>query len=294
MSDVGASWSDWAMTNQAGAPATPAAKAAILRSLHLDGPPLLLANAWDAASAAVIAATGAPAVATTSAGVAWSLGIPDGNVLGRRLAVELIARVVSAVRVPVTADIEGGFGDDPAGVGETVHAVLDAGAVGINIEDVALGREDALRPTEDQARRVEAARRAATAAGVRLFINARVDTYLRDVGDPTGRLDETTARAQAYLAAGADGIFVPGVVDPDTIRQLVSAIPAPLNILVGPGSPTVSELAGLGVRRVSLGSSVAAAAYAVADKAARELAGSGTYESVRAELPYSTLNELVS
>jgi 2-methylisocitrate lyase-like PEP mutase family enzyme len=282
------------MNNRASEALTPAAKADLLRSLHLDGPPLLLANAWDVASAAVIAATGAPAVATTSAGVAWSLGIPDGNVLGRRLAVELIARVVRAVEVPVTADIEGGFADDPAGVGETIHAVVDAGAVGINIEDVAPGRDDALRPTDDQARRVEAARIAAAADGVRLFINARVDTYLRLVGDPAGRLDETAVRAQAYLAAGADGIFVPGVVDPDTIRQLVSAIPAPLNILVGPGGPTVSKLEELGVRRVSLGSSVAAAAYAVADRAARELAGSGTYESVRSELPYPTLNELVS
>jgi 2-methylisocitrate lyase-like PEP mutase family enzyme len=193
----------------------------------------------------------------------------------------------------VTADVEGGFAADAAGVGETVLAVLAAGAVGINLEDVAPGAGDRLRHPDDQAERVAAARTAAEAFGVHLFINARIDTYLRAIGDPDERLDDVTTRAGRYLEAGADGIFVPGVVDPETIRSLVVAIPAPLNILVGPGAPTVSELEALGVRRVSLGSSVAAAAYAVADQAARELASTGTYASVRAELDYGRLNDLV-
>jgi 2-methylisocitrate lyase-like PEP mutase family enzyme len=140
---------------------------------------------------------------------------------------------------------------------------------------------------------VAAARAAADAVGIHLYINARIDTYLRGIGSPDARLDDTTARAARYLEAGADGIFVPGVVDPDTITALVAAIPAPLNILVGPGAPTVSELEALGVRRISLGSSVAAAAYAVAEQAAHELASTGTYESVRAELDYGRLNDLV-
>jgi 2-methylisocitrate lyase-like PEP mutase family enzyme len=269
------------------------AKAELFRRLHHDGPPLALANAWDVASAAVIASTGAAAVATTSAGVAWSLGIPDGNVLSRELAVAVVARVAGAVQVPVTADIEGGFADDVAGVAETIRQVLEAGAVGINLEDVDPGAGDRLRAPDDQAARIEAARAAADAYGVHLFVNARIDTYLRGIGDPADRHDDTTARAARYLEAGADGIFVPGVVDPETIHALVTAIPAPLNILVGPGAPTISELAALGVRRASLGSSVAAAAYAVAEQAARELADSGSYDSVRKELDYGRLNGLV-
>jgi 2-methylisocitrate lyase-like PEP mutase family enzyme len=281
------------MTQTSSALSASAAKADALRALHVEGPPLALANAWDVASAVVVASTGAPAVATTSAGVAWSLGIPDGNQLGRDSAVALIARVARAVQVPVTADVEGGFADDAAGVGETVHAVLTAGAVGINLEDVAPGVGDSLRDPGDQAERVAAARDAADKFGVPLCINAQIDTYLRGIGDPEGRLDDVRSRAARYLEAGADGIFVPGVVDPDTIRALVSAIPAPLNILVGPGAPTVAELAALGVRRVSLGSSVAAAAYAVAEQAAQELASTGTYDSVRPELDYDRLNDLV-
>jgi 2-methylisocitrate lyase-like PEP mutase family enzyme len=245
------------------------------------------------ASAVIVASTGAPAVATTSAGVAWSLGTPDGNLLSRDAAVELIARVASAVQVPLTADLEGGFADDAPGVGETIRSVVRAGAVGINLEDVAPGAGDSLRDPEDQAERVAAARAAAAELGVHLFINARIDTYLRAIGDPDQRLGDVTARATRYLEAGADGIFVPGVVDPATIGSLVAAIPAPLNILAGPGAPTVPELASMGVRRVSLGSSVAAAAYAVAEQAAHELASTGTYESVRAELDYGRLNELV-
>lgn len=269
-------------------------KADALRRLHrAAGPPLVLINAWDAASAAVIASTGAPAVATTSAGVAWSLGVPDGNVIERDVAVALVARVVRVVRVPVTADIEGGLGSDAAAVGDTAMAVLEVGAVGVNLEDVAPGAGDRLRDVADQAERVAAARAAAESFGVGLFINARIDTYLRSVGDPAGRLDDTSRRAASYLGAGADGIFVPGVVDPETIRELVAAIPAPLNILVGPGAPSVGELASLGVRRISLGSSVAAAAYAVAEQAGRELAATGTYESVRTELAYGKLNDLV-
>jgi 2-methylisocitrate lyase-like PEP mutase family enzyme len=284
---------DAATRDAVGDIALQAAKADLFRRLHTDGPPLALANAWDVASAVVVQSAGAPAVATTSAGVAWSLGIPDGNVLSRDLAVALVARVARVVQVPVTADIEGGFADDAAGVGETIRRILEAGAVGVNLEDVARDADNQLRDPDEQAERIASARRAADAYGVGLFINARIDTYLRGIGDPDTRHDETRSRAGRYLEAGADGIFVPGVVDPETIQALVAAIPAPLNILVGPGAPTVGELGDLGVRRASLGSSVAAAAYAVAEQAARELAATGTYDSVRAELDYGRLNGLV-
>lgn len=261
--------------------------AELFRSLHVPGRPLVLANAWDAASAALVAAAGAPAVATTSAGVAWSLGAPDGDVLAREQAVELIARIVRAVGVPVTADIESGFGATPDEVAETVRAVVAAGAVGINIEDNSHGGPAVLRPVAEQAERLAAVRDAAADSG--LFVNSRIDTYLAGAGG----LDETVERAIAYLAAGADGVFVPGVADPATVKELVAAIPAPVNILVGPGSPTVAELADLGVARASLGSSIAQAAYALVRRAAEEAYAHGTYESVVDSVDYGTLNGLL-
>ncbi|MEV0410038.1 isocitrate lyase/phosphoenolpyruvate mutase family protein [Streptomyces sp. NPDC050448] len=254
--------------------------------LHDPAAPLALANAWDVVSARLVEAAGAPAVATTSAGVAWSLGAPDGDALTRDRALDLVARVAAAVAVPVTADIEGGFGADPAGVAETVTGVLAAGAVGINIED-------GTRPAAEHAERVAAARAAADTAGVPLYVNARIDTFLFGLGEEASRLDETLARAAAYLRAGANGIFVPGVTDPATVTELVKGIDAPLNILVGPGAPSVAELGALGVARVSLGSSVASAAYDVVRRAAEELIAGGTYATLGDSLPYGELNALL-
>ncbi|MEU5151682.1 isocitrate lyase/PEP mutase family protein [Streptomyces yangpuensis] len=263
-----------------------AAKATAFTALHTPTAPLALANAWDVASARIVEATGAPAVATTSAGVAWSLGSPDGDALARDRALDLIARVAAAVSVPVTADIEGGFGADPDAVGETVTGVIAAGAVGINIED---GTRDPAEQTE----RLAAARAAADAAGVPLYINARVDTYLKGLGEPEARLDETLARAAAYVRAGATGVFVPGVLDPAVVAELAKGIDAPLNILLGPDAPTVAALGDLGVCRVSLGSWVAEAAYAVVRRAAEELIADGTYGALAHALPYGELNNLL-
>lgn len=270
-------------------------KAKLFQALHVNDPVLVLANAWDVASARVIADTGAAAVATTSAGVAWTLGYPDGDAVDVDRAIDLIARVAAAVDVPVTADIESGYGADAAGVGRTVQRVLAAGAVGVNIEDAAPAGGDApLRPFAEQVERLAAARAAADEAGVELYINARTDTYLRSVGDPAGRLPETLDRACAYLEAGASGIFVPGITEPATVAKLVDGIDGPLNILVGPGAPSVPELGKLGVARVSAGSSIAAAAYAVARRTAVELSSTGTYDTLAGELDYGTLNRLSS
>ena len=240
----------------------------------------MLANAWDAASARVAEAAGAPVVATTSAGVAWSLGARDGDALDRDAAVAAVRRVVAAVSVPVTADIESGFGDDPAGVAETIRGVVAAGAAGVNLED-------SIRPVAEAAARLAAARAAAPHDD--LFINARIDTYLRGSGD----FAETVARAEAYLEAGADGIFVPGAIDPEVVGALVAKIPAPLNVLVWPGAPTVGELADLGVARVSLGSGVAEAAYAVMRRATQEVLASGTYGEIANAIAYGELNGLL-
>jgi 2-methylisocitrate lyase-like PEP mutase family enzyme len=267
-------------------------KATLLHSLHTDDAVLVLANAWDAASARIAETAGAPAVATTSAGVAWSLGVPDGDRLSRDHALAATARVAAVVGVPVTADIEGGYASDPQGVAETIRGVLAAGAVGVNLEDASYAGPQPLRTTAEQAARITAAREAADAEGIPLYLNARTDTYLRSVGEPDGRLQDTLDRAAAYLDAGASGIFVPGVADPATVAELAKGIAAPLNILVGPGSPTVPELAALGVARVSAGSSIAAAAYAVARRSTRELLGPGTYTELAGGLGYGELNAL--
>jgi 2-methylisocitrate lyase-like PEP mutase family enzyme len=250
-------------------------------ALHTRQEPLVLPNAWDAASARLVAAAGAAAVATTSSGVAWSLGAPDGDNLDRELALGLVRRVAAAVDVPVTADIESGFGADAAGVGDTVRRVIEAGAVGVNLEDTHHRGPDPLRPVAEQAARLAAAFAAGEAAGVPVFVNARVDGFLRFRGRPVEELvRETLQRAEAYLAAGAHGIFVPGVTDLALVAELADGLDAPLNVLAGPGAPAVADLAAAGAARVSVGSGLAQAAYAAADRAARELLATGTYAAL--------------
>ncbi|MFE7660830.1 isocitrate lyase/PEP mutase family protein [Streptomyces celluloflavus] len=261
--------------------------ARLFRSLHTPTEPLALANAWDIASARVIEAAGAAAIATTSAGVAWSLGSPDGDILTRDRALEVIGRIVAAVAVPVTADIEGGYGTDAAGVAETVAGVLAAGAVGVNIED-------GTRPPTELATRLATARQTADRAGADLFLNARIDTFLSGLGAPDARLKETLSRARMYVDAGADGIFVPGVTDTATIDALARGISVPLNVMAGPGTPTVAELGVLGVARVSLGSGVAQVAYAAARRAAQDLFGTGGYDSLTQGMAFPELNALLS
>ncbi|MEH3067575.1 MAG: isocitrate lyase/phosphoenolpyruvate mutase family protein [Aeromicrobium erythreum] len=260
--------------------------AAAFHALHADpSRPLLLANVWDVASARIVEEAGAPAVATTSAGVAWAVGRADGNALQRADAVAAVSRITGAVSVPVTVDVEAGYAAGADGVERTVDAVLEAGAVGINIEDGALHPDELVD-------RISAARRAALRAGVPLFVNARTDVYLGGLTAPENLLAETLERAHRYLDAGADGVFVPGVGDRQAIATLVEALASPLNVMAGPGGLSVAELSRLGVARVSVGSSVAQAAYAVARRAAAELFDAGTYESLARGLDYGELNSL--
>jgi 2-methylisocitrate lyase-like PEP mutase family enzyme len=270
-------------------------KALRFRALHSNSHVLALPNAWDVASARLVEAAGAVAVATTSAGVAWSLGAADGDRLDRDRALDLIDRVVAAVDVPVSADIESGYASSPDGVAETIRGVLAAGAVGVNLEDADHHGPSPLRPIGEQADRIAAARHAADAARVPLFLNARTDTYLLSVGDPTTRLQDTLTRAAAYVAAGADGIFVPGVTDPAIVSALVDGLAAPLNLMTGPGAPPVDELAELGVVRVSLGAAIALAAYALVQRSADELLTAGTYTILAGAgaLDYGELNALL-
>ena len=244
-------------------------KAAALLTLHT-GPGFVLPNAWDAGSARVLEQVGFPAIATTSAGVAWSCGVPDGGAVDRDTMLEHVARMVAAVGVPVTADLEAGYGDTPDDVGRTVARAVEIGAVGANLEDAG---KTGLFGIDEAVDRIAAARAAAPAGT--FVLNARTDTYFAGAGGDV--FAETVQRAVRYLEAGADCVFVPGVVEADTIRRLATAIPGPLNVVAGLANTIdAPTLFSLGVKRVSLGGSLARAALSLLERAGRELRDSGT------------------
>ncbi|MFI0370668.1 isocitrate lyase/phosphoenolpyruvate mutase family protein [Actinomadura sp. 1N219] len=269
------------------------ARAAALRELH-DSGVLVLPNAWDAGSAALIAGAGAKAIATTSGGVSWSLGRPDGHGLTRDEMVEAVRRIAAAVDVPVTADVEGGYGAAPEDVAATVAGIVEAGAVGVNIED-SRAPGGPLFDAAEQGARLRAARDAAVKAGLPdLVINVRTDVFLFGIGEEAGRLDDVIARAGVYAEAGADCLFVPGLIDLDALGRLVEASPLPVNVMAWPGAPTVAEFEAAGVRRVSLGTALSQAAYTVAQRAAAELLGKGTYTELEGALDFGSINSAVS
>lgn len=244
-------------------------KAAALLALHAGGG-FVIPNAWDAGSARILERVGFPAIATTSAGIAWSCGVPDGEALDRDAMLEHIGRIVAAVGLPVTADLESGYGDTPDDVGRTVARAAALGAVGGNLEDA--GRRG-LFGIEEAVDRLTAARAAAPRGT--FVLNARTDTYL--AGTTGDTFAETVERAVRYVEAGADCVFVPGVVDNDTIRRLAAAVPAPLNVVAGLASTVdAPTLFSLGVKRVSLGGSLARAAFSTLERAGRELLDAGT------------------
>jgi 2-methylisocitrate lyase-like PEP mutase family enzyme len=257
-------------------------KAKAFRALH-EGSLLVLPNAWDAGSAAVIANAGAKAVATTSGGVAWSLGKGDGQELTRGEMVDAVRRIVAAVDVPVTADIEGGYGLAPDDVAATIAAIVDAGAVGANLEDST--PDGSLFAIEVQVERLAAAR---ASAPKEFVLNARTDVFL--LGDKD--FDDLLARGEAYAEAGADCLFVPGLIDLDALRELVGKSTLPINVMAFPGVASPDELAAVGVRRLSVGTAVAQAAYGTAARAATELLTKGTYDALGEGPDYGAMNAL--
>lgn len=267
------------------------ARAERLRKLHGSGI-LVLPNAWDAASAVLIADAGAQAIATTSAGVSWALGRPDGEGLTRSEMAEAVRRIAAAVDLPVSADVEGGYGPAPSDVAGTVVAVVEAGAAGINLEDLRASGGP-LFTIAEQAERIAAARAAAREAGLPgLVVNARTDVHLFGVGPEEGRYAETVARARAYAEAGADSFFVPGLLDLDVLARLVQDVPLPVNAMAGPGAPDVAALAAAGVRRVSVGDAVSLAAYSVARRAAAELLATGGYATLEGARSYTDMQDI--
>jgi 2-methylisocitrate lyase-like PEP mutase family enzyme len=245
-------------------------KAALLRALHQGPKILVLPNAWNVASARIFESAGFPAIGTTSAGVAFALGYPDGQRIGREEMIGVVRRIARAVSIPVTADVEAGYGDPVA----TAHAVEESGAVGMNLEDVTGDDESSLVPLPEQVKIIERIR-----AETSVVINARTDIYLMGIGDPATRFERTVERLNAYRKAGADCLFAPGVRDAATIGRLAKAIDGPLNILGVAGAPTAPELESLGVARVSVGSGPMRAAMGLTQRIARELMETGSYSA---------------
>jgi 2-methylisocitrate lyase-like PEP mutase family enzyme len=339
---------------------TQAQKASRLLELHHGTSPLVLINAWDAASAAMVEHCGLPAVATSSAALANALGFADGQHVPWEQMLEAVARICSVVKVPVTADIESGFATDTNALEISIRQIIAAGAVGVNLEDVMpenaefrnsgveradlkhahlrnagpkkaglknadLKKSDLqktdlqtndpgvrhgspLFPLAEQVARIQAARRAADAAGIHLVINARTDAYWQAGVEPTEAMRNTLERGQAYLAASADCIFVPGLRNPEHIKTMVEHLrvlheaphqetlhrEAAVNILAGPGVPSIPELAKLGVKRVSYGSGPHRAAMGLLRRMADEARTSGTYHALtEGAVPYEEINGLM-
>ena len=248
-----------------------ARKAEALRKLHAGPRILVLANAWDVTSARIVEELGFPAVATTSAGVANSLGYPDGQRISRHEMFDVVGRIARAVNVPVTADAEAGYGLTPKEMAETARELVNAGAVGLNFEDVTGDDESSHVETSMQVEKIRALREASASMGVRLVINARTDVYLMPIGPAETRFERTVERLQAYRKAGADCLFVPGLRDRDIIAKIVKAAEAPVNILLQPGGPTLAELQKMGVARASIGSGLMRAALGTTRRIAKGL-----------------------
>jgi len=272
-----------------------AEKAERFRELHRGPHLLVLPNAWDVASARILEELGYPAIATTSAGIAFSLGYPDGQRVSREQMLEVVARIAHAVRVPVTADMEAGYGTTANDMSETAKALIAAGAIGMNLEDVTGEDESSHVNMTLQVEKIRAIRETASSLGVPLVLNARTDTYLMPIGPAETRFDRTVERLRAYRQAGADCLFAPGLRDGETIRKLVAALDAPLNILLMPGGPSLGELEKMGVARASAGSAVMRATLSLVQRIGKELMQPESCDFLfDGTIPHAELNRLLS
>jgi 2-methylisocitrate lyase-like PEP mutase family enzyme len=271
-----------------------ARKAEAFRTMHSEGEVLLLPNVWDAASARIIEDAGYASIATTSAGIAFAQGFPDGQKISSDRMMAAVASIAGTVKVPVTADVEAGYGREPEDAARTARKVIEAGAVGMNFEDATGDRADPLFDLQLQLERIRAIRESAKSLGISLVLNARTDIYLLQVGVATKRYDETLRRLQAFRQAGADCVFVPGLSDATTIGRLVGDLRCPVNILAVPGGPSVAELSSLGVRRISLGSGPMRASIGLLRRLAQELKTQGTFTALDGAPSHAEMNKLMN
>ena len=272
---------------------TQAQQAERFRALHTGPRLLVLPNAWDAISARLIEEAGFPAIATSSAGVAWALGYADGERISRGEMLAVVRRIVLGVRIPVTADVEAGYGATPEAAAETARGVIAAGAIGLNLEDAT--DEGRLLDLTLQVERLRAVREAGAAARVPLVVNARTDAFEMKQWSPAERFTAAVRRANAYRAAGADCLFVPHVSDAGTIERLAREIAGPLNVIAGPPAPPLGELEALGVRRASLGPRIVQATLGLIRRITAELRERGTYEALTdLVIPFAEIQRLIA
>ncbi|MBI3676414.1 MAG: isocitrate lyase/phosphoenolpyruvate mutase family protein [Proteobacteria bacterium] len=247
------------------------------RALHAKGNILILANAWDAGSARLLEDAGAPAIATTSAAVAWSHGFPDGEALPVDVLLRTVAEIVRSVKIPVSVDSEEGFSENPAKVADYVLKLIERGVVGMNLED-GRGSVDLMEA------KIAAIKQAVAKKGADFFINARTDVYLKKLTAPEAALDETLMRGARYKKAGADGYFVPFLADLVSFRTIAAKVDLPINAIVVPQLASVAELKAAGVRRVSAGAGIGRAALGAARRAAKEILELGKYDAMFASV----------
>jgi len=275
--------------------ATVREKAETLRALHRSTAILVLPNAWDVSSAKIFEDAGFPAIATTSAGIACSLGYPDGQRIPRSEMLGMIQRIAHSVAVPVTADLEAGFATTADEMRETAQHLLATGAVGLNLEDGLREGTTALVQTSHHVEKIRVVRDVCRIAGVDLVINARTDIFLKAIGDAGNRFAHAVHRGNAYLSAGADCVFVPGVSDANTIGELAQQIHGPINVLAIAGTPSIAELSCLGVARVTFGSGPMRATLGLIERFAKELRDHGTFESmISGAVSYAHANAMFS
>ncbi|MFI5113959.1 MAG: isocitrate lyase/phosphoenolpyruvate mutase family protein [Terriglobales bacterium] len=268
-------------------------KAIRFRQLHRGPRALVLPNVWDVASARIFEQAGFPALATTSAGIAFSLGYPDGQRILPEEMMARIGRIARAVKVPVTADVEAGYGSRPEDAARTTREIIQAGAIGMNLEDGSGEPDHPLLDLPLAVEKIKAAREAAMQLRVPIVVNARTDVYLLPGGDPAIDYDEARRRLLAYRDAGAECVFAPGLKDADTIGRLVRDLECPVNILAVPGTPSVPELEKLGVARVSLGSGPMRATLGLLRRMAQELKTTGTYGELEGAVPHAEMNKML-
>jgi len=270
-----------------------AQKAEQFRKMHHGPRMLVLANAWDVVSARILEECGHPAIATSSAAVAFSRGYPDGQIISRDEMLDVVGRIARAVRVPVTADLEAGYGPTPKDMADTTKAAIEAGAIGMNLEDA--DDDSSLVDLPLQVEKIRAIRETAKSLGVSFVLNARSDVYLSSIGPEATRFERTVERLHAYREAGADCLFAPGMHDKEIISKLVKTVAAPLNILITPQCPTLTELEKIGVARVSAGSTVMRAALRVVERIGKEMLESRSCETLfdRA-IPWADLSAMMS
>jgi 2-methylisocitrate lyase-like PEP mutase family enzyme len=274
--------------------ATQAELARQFLGLHDGRKTLLLPNAWDVASARIFEDAGFPAIATSSASVAFALGYPDGQNISRGEMLAVVQRIAEAVRIPVTADMEAGYGATPEDVAETARAVIATGAVGMNFEDAIPDQPDALADLNLQKEKILAINEVSASAGLAFVLNARTDVFLAGIGPAETRLARTIERLNAYRDAGAQCLFAPGVKDKDTIAQLVKGVRGPLNILATAGTPSLAELQTLGVARVSVGSGPMRATLGLISRMARQFREEGTFPLMTdGAIAYADVNRLL-